>query len=118
MVDAAQPARRADGSMPTWIVATVSGLFGLLYAYFVWNAVGFLVSQVSGPFGLNGYGWFVLILPIVFPLVVFAGAFAIGRRRRTGTLALMMLAGLCLVAVFWMNVIGYAVLYGADLLGA
>lgn len=107
------PGRRA----PTWIVATIAGGFGLLYAYVVWNALDLLVYQAAGVLGLNGLGWFVLLLAIAFPVIAFAGAFALGRRRGPGILALILLAGLALVAVFWLNVLAYAYAYGGSLLG-
>lgn len=108
----------AKGRTPTWLVATICGAFGLFYAYAVWNAVAFLVEQAGGPLGLNGYGWLVLLLPVVFPLVAFAVAFWIGYRRRAHELALVMLVGLALVAVFWLDVVGFAAAYGAQLLGS
>jgi len=103
--------------LPTWLVATIAGGFGLLYAYTVWNAVSLLVYQASGVLGLNGLGWFVLLLAVVFPIAAFAVAFALGRRRRAGVFVLLMLAGLALVAVFWLNVLAYAYAYGGSLLG-
>ncbi len=105
MTTDAAPRRRA--ALPVWLVATVSAFFGLFYAYAVWAAVGFLISQASGPLGLNGYGWFVLIL-----------AFAIGWRRRLLPFAAILLTGLGVTAVFWVNVLGYAAAYGAQLLGS
>ena len=102
---------------PTWLVATVAGAFGLFYAYAVWNAVAFLVTQASGPLGLNGMGWFVLLLPVAFPLLVFAVSFRLGYHRAWWALALILLAGLALVAVFWLNIVAYAAVYGAQLLG-
>lgn len=110
-----KPARRS--ALPTWIVATVAGLFGLFYAYVVWNAVTLLVSQATGPLGLNLTGWLVLGFAILFPILVFAVAFAIGWKRRLGPLLLLMLTGLALVAVFWLNVVAYAYAYGASMLG-
>ena len=106
-----------DRRTPTWIVATIAGGFGLLYAYVVWNALDLLVYQAAGMLGLNGLGWFVLLLAIAFPVIAFAVAFALGRRRRPGVFALVMLAGLALVAVFWLNVLAYAYAYGGSLLG-
>ena len=47
------------------------------------------------------------ILPIVFPLVAFGVAFAIGQRRRAGELAIALLAGLTLSAAFWLAIVGY-----------
>ncbi|WP_231917623.1 bacitracin resistance protein [Microbacterium pygmaeum] len=95
-------------ALPVWLVATIAGLFGLFYAFVVWTALGFLLQQAQGVVGLTGYGWFVLILPVVFPLVVFAGAFAIAWRRSALPLVLTLLTGLALVAVFWLNILAYA----------
>lgn len=103
---------------PSWPVVVVASLFGLFYAYAVWNAVAFLVSQASGPLGLNGGGWFVLLLPVVFPAVAFAIAYRIGARRRLYAFALVLLAGLAVVAVFWLDIVAYAAVYGGNLLGS
>jgi hypothetical protein len=102
---------------PTWAVVAISVGFGLFYAYALWNAVGFLVVQATGPLGLNGYGWFVLLFAAVFPIIAFAVAFAFGWRRSAWQFALVLLAGLGLVAVFWLDVIAYAAVFGASLLG-
>lgn len=109
---------RAARPMPTWLVATVAGAFGLFYAYAVWNAVSFLVQQASGPLGLNGLGWGLLLFTAVFPILVFAGALALGMRRRVGELAVLLLAGIALVAVFWLNVVAYSLSSGGTLLGS
>ncbi|MGN7187231.1 bacitracin resistance protein [Microbacterium enclense] len=93
--------------LPTWLIVTIAGLFGLFYAYVVWSAVALLIQQVNGPLGLNGLGWFVYILPIVFPLMAFGVAFAIGARRRAGELAIALLAGLTVSAAFWLAIVGY-----------
>ncbi|MEZ3161487.1 bacitracin resistance protein [Microbacterium sp. BWT-B31] len=103
--------------LPVWAVATIAGAFGLFYAYAVWNALAFLLTQATGPLGLNGYGWFVLLTAVVFPLLVFAISFWLGHRRPAGLFALVLLTGLGLVAVFWLDVVGYATIYGATLLG-
>lgn len=104
-------------ALPVPVLFATAGLFGLFYAYVVWNAVTLLVTQASGPLGLNGLGWFVLLLAVFVPVVVYAVAFAIGWRRRFLPLVLVMLTGLALVAVFWLNVLGYAYAFGAQLLG-
>ncbi|QAY61890.1 hypothetical protein ET475_14640 [Microbacterium protaetiae] len=104
--------------MPTWVVAVIAGGFGLFYAYAVWNAVAFLIAQATGPLGLNGAGWALLLFAAVFPIVVFAAALALGLRRTPLALALVMLCGLGLVAVFWLNVIAYSLVGGAGLVGA
>jgi hypothetical protein len=115
--DAAASAPVRSASAPTWLVVTISVFFGLFYAYALWNALAFLVEQASGPLGLNAYGWFVLALAAAFPLIAFGVAFTIGWRRPGWQFALVLLAGLCLVSVFWLNVIAYAAVYGASLLG-
>ncbi|MFT3799416.1 bacitracin resistance protein [Microbacterium sp.] len=101
----------------TGVVATTAALFGLFYAYAVWNAVDFLVSQASGTLTLNGYGWFVLLLAVVFPLIAFGAAFAIGWRRRWWEFALVLLTGLAVVAVFWLDIVAYSAVAGASMLG-
>lgn len=94
------------GASPGWVVGLVLGLAGLFYAYAVWNAVAHLIAMAQG--GLSGGGWAVLSFGVVFPAIVFAFAYVIGRRRRAGELALALLAGLGIVAVFWMSLIAYS----------
>ena len=59
----------------------------------------------------------MLLLPVAFPLLVFAVSFRLGYHRAWWALALILLAGLALVAVFWLNIVAYAAVYGAQLLG-
>lgn len=99
---------------PTWVVATIAGAFGLFFAYAVWNALANLIA--SAPLGLNGLGWFLWIFATVFPILAFAAAFAIGHRRPPFQFVLVMLAGLALTAVFWLDVIAYAATNTAALL--
>jgi hypothetical protein len=115
--DAAASGSAAVRRTPTWAVVVISVVFGLFYAYALWNALAFLIEQATGPLGLNGYGWFVLLLAVAFPLVAFGIAFALSWRRSAWQFALVLFAGLCVVAVFWLNVIAYAAVYGASLLG-
>ncbi|WP_426319969.1 bacitracin resistance protein [Microbacterium sp. E-13] len=120
VTDAAPPAAK-KGRTPTWLVATISGIAGLFYAYAVWNAIGNLVAtlDVFGGAGLtlNALGWFIWIFAAVFPLVVWGASFAIGYRRAPHELLLVMLTGLALVAVFWLNVVAYTTLNSASFLG-
>ncbi|MFG6401717.1 MULTISPECIES: bacitracin resistance protein [unclassified Microbacterium] len=113
MTSDAVPTRRP---LPVWVTVTIAGGMGLFYAFIVWNAVDLLVRQATGPLGLNTYGWFVHLAAVVFPLLAFGAAFAVGHRRRPGEFALVMLTGLALSAVFWVNIVAYGVvsfsLYG------
>lgn len=98
-----QSTRPVSAGSPRWLVGLVLGLAGLFYAYAVWNAVAHLIGMAQG--GLTGTGWLTLAFGVVFPAIVFAFAFVIGRRRRVGELALTFLAGLGIVAVFWLSLI-------------
>ncbi|WP_228479964.1 hypothetical protein [Microbacterium abyssi] len=88
--------------------SVILGASALFYAYGVWNAVAHLVTVAQ--FGMNPYGWFVMIFSALFPIIVFIAAFAIGRRRSASEFGIVMLAGLALVAVFWMNVVALSTL--------
>lgn len=112
----ATPAASADRKAPLWLVATISAAAGLFYAYAVWNALGNLIAAQS-QIGLNALGWFVWIFATVFPILVWAAAFTIGHRRAAHELLLVMVTGLALVAVFWLNVVAYATVNTASLIG-
>ena len=111
-VDAA-PKRRT----PTWLVATIAGLFGLFYAYAVWNALGNLIEAARLPTGMNGLGWSIWIFAVLFPILVFAVALTFGHRRPALHLFLLLLTGIALVAVVWLDIVAYTTLYTASLLG-
>ena len=102
---------------PTWIVVAIAVFFGLFYAYAVWNALGNLVQAAQLSIGLSALGWFVWIFATLFPLLVFVGAFAVGYRRKTAEYVLVLLTGLAVVAVFWLNLVAYTYLNTASLLG-
>ncbi|KQR45321.1 hypothetical protein ASF87_13825 [Microbacterium sp. Leaf161] len=111
-----QSASPAASGSPRWLSAVVLGLAGLFYAYAIWNAVAHVISMAQN--GLTGIGWVTLLFGVVFPAIVFVFAYAIGRRRRAGELALVLLAGLGIVAVFWLSLIGYSILNMSDLVTA
>ncbi|CAH0125018.1 hypothetical protein SRABI76_00117 [Microbacterium oxydans] len=116
MSDARIEAPEASGARrgPRWLTGLVLGLAGLFYAYAVWNAVAHLVGFARS--GLTGIGWVTLLFGVIFPALVFAFAFVIGRRRSIGELALVLLAGLGVVAVFWLSLLGYSVLNMRELI--
>lgn len=105
-----------DRRAPLWLVVTITAATGLFYAYAVWNALGNLI-QAQDQIGLNGLGWFLWIFATLFPILVWGAAFALGHRRAAHELLLVMLTGLALVAVFWLNVVGYTALNTASLIG-
>ncbi|MET0735914.1 MAG: bacitracin resistance protein [Microbacterium sp.] len=105
------------GRAPVWLVATISAAVGLFYAYAVWNALGNLIQAAQLPTGLSGLGWFLWVFATLFPILVWAIAFAIGHRRAAHELFLVMLTGLAVVAVFWLNVVAYSALNTSSLIG-
>lgn len=98
-------APQTDPRRPRWIFYTLLGVFGLLYAYAIWNAIAYMIPLVGLAVGATT--WVALILAIILPAVIYVVAIALTRRRRLGTVALVLLTGLCLVAVFWLDVVGY-----------
>lgn len=102
-----QEARRTPA---VWKVATVAGAFGLFYAYAVWAAVPLLITPSPAR---TAVGWVAVIAAVALPILIFAGAFALGWRRRSGAFAMVLLAGLGLAAVFFLNVLSFALTSGA-----
>ena len=94
--------------------AVLIGVFGLAYAFLVWNAIFYLIEMAQA--GISGYGWAVLLLPAIVPMIVFVVALALSRRRSIGVFVVVMLAGLGLSAVFWLDTLSYALRNGASLL--
>lgn len=100
MTTSAEPDTRAHA--PAWLTLTLAIVFGLLFAYDVWEAVGNLVGVNVVASGLetsiNALGWVVLISGILLPVLVFALAYRLGRRRDPLAQVLLYLAGLGTVA--------------------
>lgn len=102
----------------SWLRWATSIVFGLLYTYFIWAAVAALALAAAGSSGLNAQGWLVFLLPVIFPAAVFIAAFVFARRMRVWQLAIVFVAGLALVAVFWLNVVTFQITSGTSLLAS
>ena len=93
---------------PQWLFATIAVIFGLFFAYDVWEAVSNLVSlniaAQSLDTQLSGFGWAVLIVGVLMPAIVYAIAFWLGRTRGPGAQASLLLIGLCVVAVLSLDI--------------
>ena len=91
--DAAAP----QSAAPLWLAVTIAVLFGVLYAYDVWEAVGNLVglNVQAGSLGiaLSGLGLTLLIVALVLPFLVFGVAFWLGYRRGPLQQVVLFLAG-------------------------
>ncbi|MDQ4212513.1 hypothetical protein [Microbacterium capsulatum] len=96
-----------DPRRPRWLFYSLLGVAGLLYAYAIWNAIAYLIPLAG--LAISATTWVALILAIVLPAAVYAIAVAITRRRSIAVLAIVLLAGLGLVAVFWLDVVGYSI---------
>lgn len=92
-----------------WLRVTVIVLFGLLYAWDLFEAVSNLfgklgeLARINEVRELNGFApigtpWVFMIANLVLPVVVFGLALLIARKRNVGILAMVLLAGLGVVA--------------------
>lgn len=97
-------ARESKRGRYGWLSLVVAGLFGLFYAYDLWEAIGnvFLVNIFYTQLELT-VPWAILIANLVVPPAVFVLAFALGRRHHVGGRALLFLAGLAIVAVLTLD---------------
>lgn len=111
-VDATQHGGRVRSALRGFL----TGLGGLAYAFVIWTAVFYAIQLSVG--GMSGYGWAVLLLPAVVTAAVFAVVLVIARRRSTGALVLVLLAGLGLSAVFLLNTFSYVIRNLAALTGS
>jgi hypothetical protein len=93
----AQEAAAPRSATPLWLAVTIAVLFGVLYAYDVWEAVGNLVGlslqAASLGISLSGVGLALLIVALVLPFLVFGIAFWLGRRRGPIQQVVLFLAG-------------------------
>jgi len=95
-------ARQARDGRYGWLSLVVASSFGLVFAYFLWQAVQVLFvlpaslaayTSVSVPWWVLVIG--VLIVPIVFAIAVFAGRHQnVGRKAIIFIVALTVIAGL------------------------
>lgn len=80
----------------------VAALFGLFYAYDLWEAVSTLIALPAfyDAFGLDAsyVPWWLLWIGVLIPPVLFALALVIGRGKSELGKALVLLVGLTLVA--------------------
>ena len=108
-------AKREIG-LPTIIVA---GLFGLLYAYDLWEAING-VLEVPASYAAVGFAastpWVPLIAALAFPVVSFVAVFLIGLRRNIGQKALLYVAGLAVSNALALSTIGLEVLIYSNLI--
>lgn len=101
-----------------WFRVTVIVLFGLLYAWDLFEAVGNFfgklgeLDRVNEVRTLNGFApidtpWAFLVANLVLPVVVFALALLVARKRNVGILTMVLLAGLGVVAAISLSITSF-----------
>ncbi len=103
---------------PLWLAVTIAAIFGVLYAYDVWEAVRDLVgvSLMVGDLGVSlaGIGVALLIAALLVPLIVYALAFWLGYRRGPLAQVVLFLAGYAFVQVLTLDLGAFFELGGID----
>ena len=94
--EAERPKRRLG-----WLTITVAVLFAILYAYNVWDAIRNLVElptyYVASGLSSSSVPWWVLIIALLIPILVFAAAFWAGLRRNVLAKSLIFIVGFAVV---------------------
>jgi uncharacterized membrane protein len=85
----------------TWHSLVIAGLFGLLYAYFVYQAIGNIIELPKSydAIGLSdSVPWVLLVIGLFIPVVVYVLAFIIGLRRPVLDKAIIFVMGITITA--------------------
>ncbi len=110
--------QRTPWQWALWIRTTVIVLFGLLYAWDLFEAVSNLFgkieerARINEVRQLNGFApldtpWVFLLANLALPIVVFGVAILIARKRNVGILAMVLLAGLGVVAAISLTITAF-----------
>jgi hypothetical protein len=116
--DAPGSADRARPATPLWLAVTIAVLFGVFYAYDVWEAVGNLVglniqaAALGVP--LTGWGVALLVAALVVPFLAFGVALWLGRHRGPLVQVVLFLVGYALVQALTLDVSALFELGGFD----
>ena len=118
MTDAPTPAVPETPAEPTGILRpqapigvmtlVIAAVFGLLFAYFVWQAIGNLIELPKSyeAIGLSsGVPWALLVIGLAIPVVLYVVAFVIALRRPVLDKAIIFLMALSTAAAFSYGVV-------------
>jgi len=101
--------REAKRGRYGWLSLVVAALFGLFFAYDLWEAVSNLVSLPSVydavGIGSENVPWWLLWSGVLIPILIYVLAFVLGRRQNVFAKALIFLLGLAVVAGLSMGVL-------------
>ncbi|GAA1765510.1 hypothetical protein [Agromyces humatus] len=93
----------AESRTPLWLDVALAVLFGLFFAYDVWEVVGSIVQLTGLGLAFSAVGWVLLIAALLAPVASFVAAFALGRRRGVVAKAALYLAGLAVSAALFLT---------------
>lgn len=100
----AEPEASAAGpTLPLWLDVALAVVFGLFYAFDVWEVVESIVQLLGIGLSFSVAGWAVMIVALLAPLACFAVAFALGRRRGILARIALYFAGLCVSAALFLS---------------
>jgi hypothetical protein len=88
-----------------WPSIAIAIVFGVLYAYVLWNAIGNLINLPKELGELTP--WWLLIVDVAVPVVAFVVAFLLGRRASVAARSLFLFIGLTVVACSTVASIAY-----------
>ena len=93
---------------PQWLAMTLAVLFGLFFAYDVWEGLGNLVGMLTIAnelgLGLSVLGWIVLLTAMLLPIALFGLAFWLGYKRPPLQQIALYLAALAVSAALYLGV--------------
>ncbi|PRY69106.1 hypothetical protein B0I08_103312 [Glaciihabitans tibetensis] len=101
---------RTDSELTSrWIAIAVTALFGVIYAYYLWDAIRSMI-ELPAQYELVGLGrenapWTLLVAGVILPVVVYIAALIVGARRGVAARALILLVGLGALACLSLSVI-------------
>lgn len=97
--EASVPSRR----VPMWLDVTLATVFGLFYAYDVWEVVESVVQLLGLGLTFSAAGWAVMIVAFVAPFACFFAAFALGRRHGVLARVALYFTGLCVSGALFLS---------------
>lgn len=104
------PDSQPDSLRPAaWPGLAVAILFGLFYAYDLFEAIANLVGMATGLADKALVPWVALILGVVVPPAGFVVAWWLGRHRRVVVRVVIFLAGLAVTAAVSLSLESYVV---------
>jgi hypothetical protein len=100
---------KSAGGKIGWVTLLVAALFGLIYAYNVWEGIANLIGvpndYISHGLKQSQVPWWLLVIGLAIPIIVFFAAFFLGLRRSVWAKALIYILGIAVVAALLLGVV-------------